>query len=647
MAVMSTPASPGPPSHLRAFLVGVRTPDLQATRVIQQVKNELTALVPSAEIVTLDSPTSTQRDEILHQLEAWKSGARQGVAHVFYYFGHGGRATFADIPEGGDRVTHCLACSPTSKNKDRLLFLRELSQHMGELHDSCGNVTVLLDSCYAGDFRDEERERSIVGSPRIWHYPSTPKWAKPALHTSVDTHLAAEGHPFIVRLMAASPRREAIAADLKVRGQLIKGVGLFTTLLLRELREAREAGDWWRMSWEMLAHGIRQRVISKIGNESQWISLGGPRERLLFSTERACRSSSVGCAAFEGRHWIRAGHLTGVEAGDEWALVGRRVDDDGHPVRLAEARVAEIESNLARLDPIELTDEGPDPVAAVLTGVADRMPVAIELTQTAWLRGAPKVRFVVSIGARQLRVIDGERRWGTVGYPICGSGFERAIELLEDRARVARLMKHVEELPASPTPSPIEWTVGVETEAVDSGARMEPGSAVWIRLHNTSKDGGNWFVSVVLVDAIGRPLLLNASQVDGIELDQEDTEYIGRRLGAARRGVVLDWPASVIEPGDGRVRLVMLASKRPIQLGHLARSLPVSDIEALLMQGLEPPQPKPSERTREGPRYRQAEIRPPGAQMVLSEGWDAQIFELVLRQPRAEGVEDGSHSSPK
>jgi hypothetical protein len=576
-------------------------------------------MIPSAEITTLDRGDETRRDAILSALEQWKSGAERGVAHLFYYFGHGGRARFADIPEGGERVVHFLSCSPENGGKDRLLFLRELANHLGDLHDRCENVSVILDSCYSGAFRS---------GAEIWHYDQTPAWARPALHTPMDPHLAAEGHPMVVRLCGASPRREAIAADLKVRGELIEGIGLLTNLLLRELEEAGDC--WWRMSWETLAHAIRQRVISKVGNESQWVALGGPAERLLFSTDRAKRVWAVGTAVVAGHHWIRAGRLTGAEVGDEWGLVGRYVNDTLEHQPIVRTVIDLAESNIARLGSLDLPEEGPSPVAATLTRVGRRMPVFVDgaanvLAELAWIEaGDRESRHWLQLGTDEIRVIDRTGDWGIT----CFMGDDRlsqAVELLEDRARVARLSEVVDSLPPSPKPSRIEWTVGVETDTISSGAEVAPGSAVWVHLRNPNEEGGNWFVSVVLIDAIGRPMLINASQVDGVELDQRDEEYIGRRTGAARRGLVLDWPDGIVERGSGRLRLLLLASKRPIQLGHLTRALPNSEIEALRMQGLER---RRTAARPAGSNYRTTQL--PGPQMAHSEGWAAKTFELVL-----------------
>lgn len=560
--------------------MGVRSPGFQAGRVVDHVRRRLQAMVPAAEFLILDSPERTRRDAISCALKTWRRGAEPGVPHLFYYFGHGGRATFADIPEGGDRVVHYLTCAPEPDGADRMIFLRELSRELALLHRACGNVVAILDSCYAGNFR---------AGGDVQAFAETPPWAHPTLHASADETLAAEGHPEVVRLMGASPRREAIAADLHVNGQLVEGIGLFTNLLLRTLEELGD--DWWRTSWELLAHAVRQRVIAKAGNESQWIALAGPHRRLLLSSVDARRSAVVGTAGFDGQWWIRAGRLTGVELGDEWALVDPLVDDRLEHAPLERASVEEVASNLARLGDLEPPEDGPVPFAARLTRARRRMPVFVDgsdeiaasLPATAWLECGDG-RHGLRSGTGELLVVDREGEWGTVRFHTDEDGRRRALELLEDRARATRLLALAGAQPDSPTPCPITWQVGIEHEPITHEAAIAPDTALWIHLRNADAQSGRWFVSVVLIDPIGQPLLLNSSQFDGVEIEPGTDDSIGLQRGVGRRGVVLDWPEGIVERGSGRISLVMLASRRPIQLGHLVQLVPSCGLEALRMQ---------------------------------------------------------------
>jgi hypothetical protein len=299
------------------------------------------------------------------------------------------------------------------------------------------------------------------------------------------------------------------------------------------------------------------------------------------------------------------------------------------------ARVEEVASNLARLAPLELLDVNPGPAAAVLTGVARRMPVFVEgsdelcraLRSTAWLEVGDG-RHGLKMGEGEILVIDREGERGIIRLRDDDEGQRRALELLEDRARAARLLEHVDALPESKMRCPIEWEVGIERELVVANTEIAPDTALWIKLRNTDPASGNWFASVILIDPIGRPLLLNSSQNDGVELDQGTDEYIGHRPSAARRGVVIDWPGGIVERGSGRVRLVLLASKRPIQLGHLVQQQPSSRFEALRMQGFQAARKRADERV-----FRSAIVESPSPKMVLSEGWAAQTFDLLLRAP--------------
>lgn len=197
--------------------------------------------------------------------------------------------------------------------------------------------------------------------------------------------------------------------------------------------------------------------------------------------------------------------------------------------------------------------------------------------------------------------------------------------MLEDRARASRLVASLEALgERRAQKSPVEWQVGVDTEVVDAGACVPPGSGLWVRLENLSKGGPHWFTSVVLIDVIGRAWLLNASAPDGVELESHDLEYIGRRPGAARQGVALRWPEEAVIDGPGRVHVVTISSGRPIQLAHLTRALPASETAAFRMQGLDP--------GRDRDEAEKLDKLP-----ALSRGWGWGSLELELRRPDMKG----------
>ncbi|MCA9685806.1 MAG: hypothetical protein KC457_26760, partial [Myxococcales bacterium] len=157
------------------------------------------------------------------------------------------------------------------------------------------------------------------------------------------------------------------------------------------------------------------------------------------------------------------------------------------------------------------------------------------------------------------------------------AGRSEALATLEDRARLQVLARSLApQTPSfSPEDSPLRWrwslVASPEQPLPESGASLDADARVRIDLELVAGEPFHWFVSAVLVDPIGRLRLLNARMPEGIELGPGDREVIGVRFGRrGAQGLALRWPTPAL--GDaGPASLLLLASRRPIELGHIIR----------------------------------------------------------------------------
>jgi hypothetical protein len=299
--------------------------------------------------------------------------------------------------------------------------------------------------------------------------------------------------------------------------------------------------------------------------------------------------------------WIRAGALAGVELGDRWALADPLVDEHGRHSELVRGKIAHVDLNRARLAlDAPIPQRRLAPASAFVVGLAQPVLVCVDaivqLTLASpWLcEGDEHSRQHVSGDGDGIILDDRLDEWATVRFPNDDRGRAELIELLEERARSIRLIEAIER--ASQTheqTAPIHWELGVGDHVLAPDFVVTPGERIWVRLHNSKGGAEHWFASVILIDVIGRPWLLNASQPDGVELEPNDIEYVGRRPGAQQAGIELDWPTRANISRDGKMRLLLLVSGRPLQLGHLVRMYPDGELASFRMHGGNEPRRDP------------------------------------------------------
>lgn len=561
--------------HKRAILIGVPGGGINVDLAIERLTPVLHALGFS---VAHCQGTAATRDGILAGLDELIAASEPGDAALIHYFGHGGRVQFTD--HDSDRVFGYVTCSKTVRGVFEGVLDLELSDRMTQLDARCGNVTVMLDCCFSGELVRASDDAS--GPPVSHRREAAPDWVRTLAREQAPNKadLALDSHPRIVRLCAASPKREGFAA---MRGG--RNIGRLTEALLAALEEIGD--DWPKLCWATLGHRLREHVVDALAMEGQWVALAGPQARRLFSEQTIELPGSVGFLPGDDplQGWLRAGWQQGVMVGDRWGIVDPRVH--GGVQVLAEAEVTKVDRNRA-----ELRLLAPSPSAlrlgmpAIVLALREPMLVAgmqdSQLGGSAWLRGSSDAETHVRRDGDFL-VIESPSH-----APARVADERDAIVLLEDRARVHALRRSL--ATQEPSECPLAWrwsSIDSPTPLPESGATLRAGDRIRVDLSlPADAPPFNWFVSIVLVDVAGRPRLLNTRMPEGLELAPGDVEVIGVRPGRrGAQGIELRWPAAVLAD-EAPASLLILASRRPIELAHLVLPQAHDQDDALALQGL-------------------------------------------------------------
>src|SRR5690606_19975656 len=108
----------------------------------------------------------------------------------------------------------------------------------------------------------------------------------------------------------------------------------------------------------------------------------------------------------------------------------------------------------------------------------------------------------------------------------------------------------------------------------------------WIELSHTGFPPTHWFVCVISIAIEGRPVLLNAREPEGIEVAPGIPVHVGLHGCSQRQRLQLHWPADVPRLGPRAHPLLVVASTRPLALGHLVRIADPGGRAALVARGL-------------------------------------------------------------
>jgi hypothetical protein len=530
------------------------------------------------------------RDTILSALESLAAAVEPDDCVLLYCVGHGGVVHIHDLPPplGGRSVFYLSSFRSGDWRFEGVLDI-ELSLLLARVDRICGNVTVLIDSCYSA---------GLVRGP-AWDCHESPTWLRELATrlpdpSDCDALLHPSSHPSIVRLAGSSSQR-ASYADRLDDGDL----GRLTSLICEVVREAELRID--RLTWDALAHRVREQAIWRLGCEEQWVSLAGPRSRLRFSTREGPLARTVAFVPRESGDggWIRAGALQGVQIGEEWTLTELTLDEQLQPRTCARLRVTEVDLNRALLEPIA-AEPGARSSArslapgttALLTRAATREAVWVDgplgdgrgalretVERSAWLSVAERSEAAfASMRSNDDAVEVTPIRDGFAGALFVDEqrGRGSAIERVDDWARARRLLDIADARASTEWGGPLTLIVDhergpgsrAERLALDRRHRVCAGDRVRLTVRcGRTPDG--WFVCPILIDVAGRPRLLEGAEPDGRELVAGEIVTLGDNPHRRQQGVELSWPTDVVADRARPLTIIVLASRRPIALGHL------------------------------------------------------------------------------
>lgn len=471
----------------------------------------------------------TTRAEILAALARLEAAVDPRDAVLVHFVGHGGVVEIRDLPPplGGRLVFYLAVHRIDGESPFQPVLDIELSTALARIDRVCENVTAVLDCCYSA---------RIVRGPS-WELHESPPWlrtlAEQLRECADDWHRIS--HPRIVRLAGSSSLGRSFSAGSLTRG------------LVEVVREAQLQID--RLTWDAVAHRVREQAIARLGCEEQWVTLAGPRQRLLFSRRAAPLPRTVGFVPDErGGGWIRAGALQGVNVDDEWRLARLTLDEHLRPRWSARMRVTAVELNRARLEPIgEVGEPIEYGASAHSCSATSRERVRVEgperlreaVSGSPWLAEGDSEHLAELTqrgDALEVRRIDD--RFAAAQFTPDEVGLAAAIERLEEWARASLLLEVV--AACSRATQPITARL--------AGDRLEL---------ECISESESWFVNAILIDAAGCSMLLDPAEPDGREM-----------LPRQRETIVLRW-SDAVAPRPGPARVIVLACRRPIALGHL------------------------------------------------------------------------------
>jgi hypothetical protein len=512
------------------------------------------------------------RDRMLAALSQLEARVEPQDTVLFYFFGHGGVVRFTDAPdELGLRPVFYVSAArrPTDTRRTGVLDV-ELSAFLGRMNRTCHNVTAILDCCHAAPIvrgKEIPQERA----PSWVHALSAP--------IAFDQQETASG---LVRLTATSAFHPAFPRKTAT-GQL----GYLTEGLAAVIREAGFALD--RLTWDAVMHRVREHAIQAKGFEEQWVTLSGPRSRLLFSREEAPLPRTVGFVASPDPHhgWLRAGLLQGVNVGDEWGAMALTLGAQKQPQILARMRVTECDLNRAAVEMLDRTDALPlaSGSSALLQRATVRFPVTLDasaenLRQA--LKTSPLLRVdspdepaLASVRATASGLVLRRETDGLEACPLCDEA--QALSVLEDWGRSQLLVDVVKHClwPATRRPVDLAWgSCEGERDLMlpPAGAELQEGQQVFFALSHAGLTPEAWYVCAIELDVAGRPILLNETEPDGLEIQPRQTIYLGRLHHKHRAGFQLRWPEQIPRDRSRLVTVLFLMSLRPLELGHLVQT---------------------------------------------------------------------------
>lgn len=280
------------------------------------------------------------RAGILEGLRVLTEAARPGDCAVVYYAGHG---AYTRSPELGNR-RRFQALVPTDWEKTTLDDYRgistwELSCNLHRLTGKTRNAVLILDCCHSAQLcrTGEERRARALPDPSVTGFAAHVQALQAIYGEIPDVVKPGWGNPDLVRLVACG-RAEAAHEMVNERGVWR---GVFTEALLQLLHQAPDDS----LSWELLAQGVRQRVLRRLPEQRP--DLEGPRRRRLFSLLEDDGSGHTMISAtsrgLPGVVSLHEGRLHGVSVNDVYSVMppgSAQIEDDREIARAVVAAAA-------------------------------------------------------------------------------------------------------------------------------------------------------------------------------------------------------------------------------------------------------------------------------------------------------------------
>ncbi|GAA3250522.1 caspase family protein [Dactylosporangium siamense] len=519
-------------------------------------------------VTSLRADTAS-RAGVLEAFEALIAATEPGDGAVFYYSGHGGRAT-TDLPGAPPELRFLMPTDVEESGPEdfRGILADELSVLLWRLTLRSPNVTAILDCCYSSRMARGEEGPRARGWEADWPVAAvTRRWQDAA---DAFGRLAAafpdapwnDANPDAVRVVACG------SLELAMEGwsrELRRRHGYLTAALLPILR------DDPYVTWAEAIDRARPPIMAR--NPLQRPEATGPADRLAFTTavRLSERPHPVRVDKVTGQAWIDGARVHGIRTGDELLLsaAGRLPDAAAHIVR-----VSRLEGSAAALTaPSGVTIEGvAHPWRSTGQDICVRV-ATVDDAAVATLTSIPGVRVVtegdeaaiVTVSAGYL-LHDGA---GLLLHrdPLLGlDRLRRSVDGLATSARLRSLGNEPGDLDA-----PVELRLGGAAGPVTDGAVLHPGDRIRIALASGPDASATVYASVLDVGLAGRVTILNDAEPAGMALAPGSSRAIGERPGGLDPGLELFWPEAVPADTARCETLVAVFSDAPQDLRRLAR----------------------------------------------------------------------------
>lgn len=233
---------------------------------------------------------------------------------LVYYAGHG---LCQNLPPSFQQRRAWLGCGAIFQ--DELLWDVQLRDCLEQIAASCGDLTVIIDSCFAaGTPRSDEKSRQLDLSQQ-----KTARLHPPSVSDSLPAHYDL--------LDDSLPRSYTIAAAADTHSRAEeqhwdeKMYGVFTYLLVQVLREScatdptRLARLRWADIWPQIFKRVRERAKQKSSDQKP--ALLGPGHNRILGGSPGVPVGTIGIEAVgAGRYRLHAGSLCGLDVGARLAV---------------------------------------------------------------------------------------------------------------------------------------------------------------------------------------------------------------------------------------------------------------------------------------------------------------------------------------